>query len=480
MEAKHSEIQSQVVCAQSASQDKNRVGDKERRRGCTSVVVGALALALAACSTSVPPETERADIAEPARHLFPAPVLTSPAEGATLVGTQPVFAWEIDRCKERVLVELCADADCDAVKLRFEADTCTGSRAPTELVPGTYFWHAARVRGQHLASSFSRTHRFVLAPPAPVVTADLWGVWSVSASDVFAVGAAGTILRYSGAWAAETSPTTQTLRAVWATNGGQAFAVGDGGTILRRDGNTWAAVASPTSVDLQGVWGSSASDVWVAGGSLILHWNGTSFSVSHDRMAGSLRGVFGTSAIDVWVTGSGKEPDGDYAALLLHWNGTSWSESYVCNPEGTRFSSGGWIASLTDIWGLRSGALWAAGVCQSGASFIPFGYVAHKDSGSWADVPGFGFGQPLGERRPLRTIWASSASDVWAASGNETVSGTTLPTMLHFDGTSWTPSPQAITVGIYDLGGTTASDVWAVGKAGKRLHFDGTTWSAMP
>lgn len=476
MEASKQEILFQSVGAQQTS------GTRTGRRRRLGIAASGLALALAACSSGALLETERMDIAEPARHLFPAPVPTSPADGETLVGTQPVFAWQIDRCSERILVELCADAACAAVKQRFEAEACTGSRAPGELAPGTYFWHAARVRGNHLASAFSDTRRFVLAAPPPVVTADLLGVWSVSASDVFAVGAAGTILRYSGAWAAEPSPTTQTLRAVWAAGGGHAFAVGDGGTILRRDGTTWTAVASPTSVDLQGVWGSSPSDVWAVGGSLILHWNGTSFSIAHDRMAGALRGVFGIAASDVWVIGSGKEPDGDYAALLLHWNGTGWSESYVCNPEGTRFASGGWIASLTDIWGLRDGALWAAGLCQSGASFKPFGYIAHKDSGgSWGDVPGFGFGLPLSEFRPLRTVWASSASDVWAASASETVTGTSnLPTMLHFDGTSWTPSPQPITVGIYDLGGTAASDIWAVGKAGKRLHFDGTTWTPKP
>ena len=445
-------------------------------------VVALLALAYPACSAGPLPESEHADIAEPARHLFPPPALSSPADGATLLAEQPLFTWRIDKCHERIRLELCADAACAVVKQTFESKTCMGTRAPTELAPGMYFWRAVRVRGQHLASTFSEVWRFLLAAPPPAVTADLYGVWSVSESDVFVVGAGGTILRYGGAWSAETSPTTQTLHAVWATGGGQAFAVGAGGTILHRDGATWSAIASPTTVDLTGVWGSSSSDVWAVGGSLILHWNGTSFTVAHDRMAGALRGISGIAADDIWVTGSGREPDEDYAALLLHWDGTSWSESYVCNPEGTRFASGGWIASLTDIWGLRGGAFFAAGVCQSGASFIPYGYLAQKASGgAWGDTPGFGFGLSLGKFRPLRTIWASSPSDVWAASVSETVTGTSeLPTMLHFDGAGWTPSPQAITVGIIDLGGTSASDVWAVGKGGKRLHFDGTTWTAVP
>ena len=52
-----------------------------------------------------------------------------------------------------------------------------------------------------------------------------------------------------------------------------------------------------------------------------------------------------------------------------------------------------------------------------------------------------------------------------------------LPTILHFDGTSWTESSDPSTLGINDLGGRGPDDVWAVGGGGKRLHFDGTAWT---
>ena len=178
------------------------------------------------------------------------------------------------------------------------------------------------------------------------------------------------------------------------------------------------------------------------------------------------------------VVGSGREPDEDYASLLLHWDGTTWTESYVCNPEGTRYASGGWVADLNDVWG-SGGTLWSAGQCQPGASFISFGHVAENDGDGWQDTAGFGSGGALGENRPLHAIWSSAPTDVWAASAYPTLDGT-VPTMLHFDGTSWTPSPQEITTGIEDLGGTSASDVWAVGAGGKRLHYDGSTWTASP
>ncbi len=284
-------------------------------------------------------------------------------------------------------------------------------------------------------------------------TQDLFGVWSAGVHDVWVVGAAGTILHFDGAWSAETSPTTQDLRAIWAEGDGQAWAVGAAGTILRREGATWAVSSSPTTSDLGGVWASGIDDAWAAGeGGLILHWDGSSWSIAFDRMAGDFLGVWGAAAADVWVVGAGREPDTDYASLLMHWDGSAWTESYVCNPEGSRFASGGWVAVLDDVWGAPGGSLWSSGRCGPGASFIPFGFVASDTGAGWGEAPGL-VGSPLREHRPLHAIWASSASDVWAASAAEsTASGD--PTMLHFDGTSWTPSPQVITVGIHDLGGT--------------------------
>ena len=86
---------------------------------------------------------------------------------------------------------------------------------------------------------------------------------------------------------------------------------------------------------------------------------------------------------------------------------------------------------------------------------------------------------PLYEYRPLHTVFASGAGDVWAASSSESFfDSPIIPTMLHFDGVAWSASADPLTVGINDLGGTGAGDVWAVGKAGKRLHHDGSAWSA--
>ena len=64
-------------------------------------------------------------------------------------------------------------------------------------------------------------------------TANLTGVWGTSGTDVFAVGAGGTILHYNGtSWSSMTSGTTNTLSGVWGSSGTNIFAVGASGTIL--------------------------------------------------------------------------------------------------------------------------------------------------------------------------------------------------------------------------------------------------------
>jgi hypothetical protein len=310
--------------------------------------------------------------------------------------------------------------------------------------------------------------------PALTVTADLFAVASVAADDVYVAGATGTLLHYDGTWAAETSPTTNDLSSIWATSGGRAWAVGAAGTILRRDTAGWHTVASPTSNDLNGVWAAADDDAWAVGSKDVLHWDGAAWTLAY-ASPHRLNAVWGRAANDVWAVGSGHEPDGDYASILLHWDGSTWTESFLCNPEGTRFASGGWNSTLVDVMGAADGSLWSTGSCGPGAAQMAIGYVADTRSGSWGEATD---AEPYADYHHLRTIWASSRTDVWAASSNSYPQPDDgPPTILHFDGTTWTPSSDASTVDVFDLSGTSSTDVWAVGKAGKRLHFDGTTWS---
>ena len=60
-------------------------------------------------------------------------------------------------------------------------------------------------------------------------------------------------------------PQGNTLRGLWVSGASDVWAVGQAGTILHWDGSAWTSVPSGTTNGLLGVWGSGASDVWAVG-----------------------------------------------------------------------------------------------------------------------------------------------------------------------------------------------------------------------
>src|SRR3989454_8153249 len=101
----------------------------------------------------------------------------------------------------------------------------------------------------------------------------LISVWGSASTDVWAVGASGTILHWDGsAWSGFPSGTTNFLYGVWGSASTDVWAVGGGGTILHWDGSAWSPVSSGTTLWLTSVWGSASNDVWAVGdGGAILH-----------------------------------------------------------------------------------------------------------------------------------------------------------------------------------------------------------------
>lgn len=69
----------------------------------------------------------------------------------------------------------------------------------------------------------------------------------------------------------------------------------------------------------------------------------------------------------------------------------------------------------------------------------------------------------------LRAIWGSSGTDVWAAGD--------AGKLLRYDGT-WTPHGGSTTEGLAAIWGASASEVWIGGISGTLLHFDGTVISS--
>ncbi len=151
-------------------------------------------------------------------------------------------------------------------------------------------------------------------------------------------------------------------------------------------------------------------------------------------------GTWGSSTTDYWSVGGG--------GSILHFNGSTWSDLSGVTTE-----------TLEGVWGAAADDVWAVGWN---------GTMLHYDGSQWAEVDISGV-----TTDHLRAIWGTSASDVWA------VGGTSSAEILHYDGSTWSAQGTATSSPYYDVSGSAANDVYAVGSSGTIAHFDGSGWSSM-
>jgi hypothetical protein len=76
-----------------------------------------------------------------------------------------------------------------------------------------------------------------------------------------------------------------------------------------------------------------------------------------------------------------------------------------------------------------------------------------------------------GETNSLEGVWGSSGSDVFAVGDNGTI--------LHYDGSTWSPMASGTTNNLFGVWGSSETNVFAVGSNGTILHYNGSTWSSM-
>jgi hypothetical protein len=262
-------------------------------------------------------------------------------------------------------------------------------------------------------------------------TARLHGVWAASASDVFAVGDGGVILRrVSGTWTTMTSPTTNNLRGVWGLSSSDVWACGVAsggvGTVVHFNGTSWSSV-SGTTTDLESGWAASSTDVWFTGSSTVVRWNGSSFSTV-GSITSPLLSISGTSSSDVWVAGEN--------AGVRHWNGSAWATN---TPSvGTNFFQSVLAVAASDAWA---------------SDVSPGKETAHWNGSKWtlfaASTSGW------------NSMSALSSTDIWGAGGNH---------IGHWNGTAWTAeTPPGTSPTLWSVT-TRPGNAWVVGNSGLIGH----------
>ncbi len=230
--------------------------------------------------------------------------------------------------------------------------------------------------------------------PHPISTTDSYnGVWGVG-SDVWVVGD-NTILhcRAPTSCSTESSGGTGSLFTVWGTSATNVFAVGDGGRIVRYNGTSWSAMTSPTNRTLARVTGSGPADVWALGDSVLVHFDGTSWT-SVPMTGGDLQyaqshvptvqergqnpfyqGIFN---LGLWARGPKEVYLGTQFGGIERWDGRSWSEVTKSNSAGARHrimgiagAPGGCALYVTDAQSDASTPTLGRGVGPTGCFSVP-------------------------------------------------------------------------------------------------------------
>lgn len=385
---------------------------------------------------------------------------TAPAPGAITIanrGSAPlVWTAAVDQpwLKADTYTGTLADSTADPLTIAVSADVIS-------LGPGTYSGTVTVTGENAIASpmtvnvSLVLSETAVIEPPAPadrileemnweqretIPSITLNDVWTVSGSDIFAVGQAGVILHYNGnQWNIMDSGTEKDLYGVWGfpnVSDGTAdvYAVGSGGTILHYDGagNAWTVMASSGN-DLTGVWGTSPTDVYAVGAyGTILHYNGlwASMSSPTDR---DLYGIWGTAAADIYSVGQ--------RGTILRYNGATWNE--VSSPTRN---------NLYCVWGKPEGLVHVAG---------QRGIILRGSGSNWETVDS-------GTRSNLYGIRGNSASDLYAVGSDGTI--------LNYDGTVWTAAYSPVKRELRGVGYSPEGGLYIVGQALTLLHYDSRQW----
>ena len=264
----------------------------------------------------------------------------------------------------------------------------------------------------------------------------IYGGWSSSGSDVFAVGQGGIILHYNGsAWSAMTSPVTGNLYSVWGSSGRDVFAVGDAGKILHYDGSAWSTMTSPATGYVFSVWGTSSSNVYAVGydgvKGTIFNYNGTSWGAIPIGAGPALRAVWGSDSSHVFAVGD--------SATILFYNGSIWSA----------MASGGTTDQLIGVWGSSSSDVYVT------SQTTP--EIFHYNGTAWSQT------STLGLIANAWGIWGSSYKDIYVVGGSGYI--------IHYDGTAWTAITSPTTNNLSGIWGACANDVFASGDAGTIIHY---------
>lgn len=337
-----------------------------------------------------------------------------------------------------------------------------------------------------------------------------YAVWGASPDDIHAVGVDGLACHFDGTtWRRRLTGTTATLSSVWGLGPNDVFAVGAEGTVVHYDGAEWRPVRSNSFSDFQAAGGTTNLVIAGTQGE-VRDYTGTAVAIAEVPTVGGYLAA---------APASGHEYFANYS-LVHRWQHGQWTpveytatgwDSLWVSPDGValafdeatmhRFDGTSWTTSslpfpVYGVVGTAENDLYA--VHDQTAA------VYHYDGVDWTeviDVPSvtdlavagstlFVLGSFDGTGVPVDVCTSGVCTttqipatagmlptSIYAATRDEAFVVGGGGAIFRFDGVTWTPMVSGIGTFLYDVAGTSGTDVWAGGAGGVLLHFDGVAWS---
>lgn len=185
-------------------------------------------------------------------------------------------------------------------------------------------------------------------------TQDLFGVWTAPGGVAYAVGGAGTILKWTGVWLPLVSGTSNRLTG-FAYAGRELWACGQNGIILQDIGFGWASYTSPVATNLLKMHVFAPNDIWAVGvGGVALHYDGVTWNTTTTGTAEDLYSIWGARPTEVYAVGTN--------GTIIRWDGATWNA--VTSPTTQHLftitgDAGGNAIAIGDAAVVYNGVSWA-------------------------------------------------------------------------------------------------------------------------